>query len=1734
MSIVEHSGRAWQKSLEKTARRLNRLSLGTRPVLEELEKRYLLSAPPLPVIPSGAGTNFLVTSSPYNAVGDGTTNNTTAIQNAINACNAAGGGTVEVPVAAGAFECGAISMKSNVNLQIDSGAELQALSGLGGSVWINVNACTNWEITGLGSGASMGTLDGNSGGGIGSLNMIKINDSTIGLIQNLNINNSPHEHIQCGSGVVNNMTINGVDIDTSATAANTDGIDPAGLNWLIENCTISDGDDDIAVKPQNQPCANIDIENCTILAGHGISVGGETNAGLNNMTVNNVTFNGTTNGLRLKADRGNGGLVENVSYSNITMTNVQYPILIDSYYNQSNDFPTNPYSDTGSPVNSLTPIWQNITFANITSTDLQSGSLAAAIYGIPEAPVTNVAFENVNITALTGMQIDHVRNMSFDSNSHITVSSGPDLEGTNVPATYPVPVDSQIVAANYTNLDIGTPTVPFDTSESLYDPDTGNWTIEGDGANISGTSDQYNYTYQSITGDSSVAAQLTSLTGPGGSAVPQAGVMYRASTNAGDPFAAVVQTTAGQIVFEYRTSSGGTVQTSSPVSVPVATAYVKVVRVGNNFSGYYSTNGGTTYTQIGSTVALTGMSAAANAGLAVTADDNGATAAATFSHLSVAQLPSAQLAYAVQPSNVTAGVANSPSIVVDVDNAGGDINTSDNSNVTLSVASGPGTLSGTLTVAAVNGVATFNNVILDAAGAYTLTAADGSLTAATSTSFTVSAAAASKLAYSQQPSSASVNTAITPAITVDVEDQFGNVVTTDSSNVTLTKASGPGTLSGTLTVAAASGVATFSNAKLDTIGTYTLTASDGSLTTATSSSFSVNSVPAAKLAFAQQPTNVTAGSAISPAITVDVEDSNGNIVTTDTSNVTLAIATGPGAISGTVTVAAVSGVATFNNVILDTVGAYTLRATDSSLTAAVSSSFNVAIAAASKLVFEQQPTSTTNGVAISPAITVEVEDPYGNLETSNTSNVTLATATGPGALSGTTTVAAVGGVATFSDVTAASLGSYTIQASDGSLSTATSSSFNITALPGMKLAFSQQPTNATAGVTISPSVVVDVENVNSGVAISDSSNVTLSIATGSGTLLGTTTVAAVNGVATFSNLSIDTAGAYTLRATDGSLTSATSSAFNIAAAAATKVVFDQQPTGTTNGNPISPAITVEVEDAFGNVETSDTSTVTLATASGPGALSGTTSVAAVAGVATFSDVTIAAIGTYTIQATDGSLTSATSNSFNITSLPGVKLAFTQQPTNTTAGSDISPAVVVDVDNVNNGVAISDSSNVTLAIETGPGTLLGTATVAAVNGVATFSNLAIDTAGAYTLEATDGSLTAATSASFNVTPAAASKLAYSQQPSNAIINTVDTPAITVHVEDQFGNVVTTDTSNVTLATATGPGALSGTTTVAAVSGVATFSDITAGAVGTYTAQATDGSLTSATSSSFNIAYAVATKLVMNQQPTDITAGNTISPAITVNAEDNNANLAIADTSSVTLSIATGTGTLIGTTTAPVENGVATFSDLSLDKAGTYTLAATDGSLVPTATSSFTVAPGATSQLVIANQQFVAGEYGPVSLETILALEDQYGNVATGDNSQVTLSGGVNGQLTAQAVDGIAQFHGITTSQLGTYQLNFSDGGLSTHSTTTFKIMRIPLKWRDWFNWVSLPTVTTTAEAQNEAESEAPVSGTPDIEAAPDFIPAAANRQQDSGDSANIPAQVGDATNALDTDAKVLGN
>src|SRR6185436_2622413 len=157
------------------------------------------------------------------------------------------------------------------------------------------------------------------------------------------------------------------------------------------------------------------------------------------------------------------------------------------------------------------------------------------------------------------------------------------------------------------------------------------------------------------------------------------------------------------------------------------------------------------------------------------------------------------------------------------------------------------------------------------------------------------------------------------------------------------------------------------------------------------------------------------------------------------------------------------------------------------------------------------------------------------------------------------------------------------------------------------------------------------------------------------------------------------------------------------------------------------------------------------------------------------------------------------------------------------------AVQVTVQDAFNNTVTSSSASITVAIGTNPGggTLSGTLTVAAVSGVASFSNLSVDKVGTgYTLTSTAAALTGATSAAFNVTPAAASKLAFTVQPANAVAGVAIAPAVQVTVQDAFGNTVTSSSASVTVAIGTNPGGgtLSGSPTATAASGVATFSNL----------------------------------------------------------------------------------------------------------------------------------------------------------------------------------------------------------------------------------------------------------------------------------------------------------------------
>jgi uncharacterized repeat protein (TIGR03803 family) len=303
------------------------------------------------------------------------------------------------------------------------------------------------------------------------------------------------------------------------------------------------------------------------------------------------------------------------------------------------------------------------------------------------------------------------------------------------------------------------------------------------------------------------------------------------------------------------------------------------------------------------------------------------------------------LAFSVLPTSAVAGTflgattANpAGGVVVKVLNAAGQLVTSDESEVTLQVATGTGAFT-PITVAAVNGVATFTDVLLTQAGTYNLLATDGTARKQ-SDNLTVKAAAAAALAIVAQPT-IGTTTAKLGSIVVDVEDAYGNIVKSDHSTVSLAVASGPGAVKGTTKVTAKSGVATFSALSLAVAGTYTLTATDATLT-ATTGPITVG-LPATHLVFSEVPSEVTTGQAFT--IEVTLLDANGNVATTTSGTVKITLGTHPsgGKLFGAVAVTVINGVATFAPTVFK-VGNYTLKATDGSF-AAVSTLFQASVGA---------------------------------------------------------------------------------------------------------------------------------------------------------------------------------------------------------------------------------------------------------------------------------------------------------------------------------------------------------------------------------------------------------------------------------------------------------------------------------------------------------------------------------------------------------------------------------------------------------------------------------------------------------------------------------------------------------------------------------------------------------------------------------------------------------------------
>src|SRR5437773_1357848 len=323
--------------------------------------------------------------------------------------------------------------------------------------------------------------------------------------------------------------------------------------------------------------------------------------------------------------------------------------------------------------------------------------------------------------------------------------------------------------------------------------------------------------------------------------------------------------------------------------------------------------------------------------------------------------------------------------------------------------------------------------------------------------------------------------------------------------------------------------------------------------------------------------------------------------------------------------------------------------------------------------------------------------------------------------------------------------------------------------PPARVAFSSSspPSSARAGEPINPPVQVTVRDSAGHVTLRDTLVILSLGANPTGdSLRGTKQVRSVNGVATFANLRLDKAAiGYTLTAAAPELHPDTSTAFSVMPAPATVLAFTGQPSVTMQDSAMKP-VQVTAYDSLGNKATNFTGSIRVALGNDASVtknatLSGGGPVSAVAGVATFPNLSIDQTGDgYTLTAAFGNAQPVdTSTAFTITPgpppppPPPTHLGFTQQPSQTTeAGAAITPPVQVAAFDASEHVVQGFTGTIGLALEpaSNGGTLSGGTPINAVNGIATFPSLSVDKAGTgYTLRATASGLTDATSSALAV-------------------------------------------------------------------------------------------------------------------------------------------------------------------------------------------------------------------------------------------------------------------------------------------------------------------------------------------------------------------------------------------------
>jgi hypothetical protein len=311
-----------------------------------------------------------------------------------------------------------------------------------------------------------------------------------------------------------------------------------------------------------------------------------------------------------------------------------------------------------------------------------------------------------------------------------------------------------------------------------------------------------------------------------------------------------------------------------------------------------------------------------------------------------------------------------------------------------------------------------------------------------------------------------------------------------------------------------------------------------------------------------------------------------------------------------------------------------------------------------------------------------------------------------------------------------------------------------------------------------------------------------------------------------------------------------------------RLVFRAAPEQTVAGVAFDPAVQVFVLREDGALDESSTLSVSLRASSGSAAdtLRGITSVAAVAGVATFPAVSLSRVSEdVRLFARAAGLTGAESGPIRVVAGAATQLVFLTQPDSAIAGQPL-PALRIQLRDVAGNRVVSGDGPVTVAVSSGPAgaSITGTITADLVSGEALLDDVRLPRAGTgYTLTASligSAGVRSPVTRVFNTSPAVPAELAYVSEPTASTVGFPITPAVRVAVLDRFGNIVTSASAPVSLelAVAAAGSQLGGVLTVTPTAGIATFATVRLDRPsGTVRLRASAAGLSSVVSAAFEV-------------------------------------------------------------------------------------------------------------------------------------------------------------------------------------------------------------------------------------------------------------------------------------------